>query len=77
VTVMGHFQTTQSELLTLKGQFQTQQSKLYILKSNHTKLLRWSMDMGKVMKAIGKWITKNTRANIMGQDRLSIVEEII
>jgi hypothetical protein len=74
---MGHFQTTQSELLTLKGQFQTQQSELCTLKSNHTKLLRWSMDMGEVMKAIGKWIAENTGANIVGQDGLSVVEEMI
>ena len=38
------------------------------------KLLRWSMDIGEAMKALGKWLAENIRANIMGQDGLYIEE---
>jgi hypothetical protein len=38
------------------------------------KLLSWSMDMGKAMKALRKWLAENTGANIMGQNGLYIEE---
>jgi hypothetical protein len=52
----------------VKGQYQTTQSELYTVKSNHTKLLRWSVDMGEAMKTLAKWIAENTGVNIVGQD---------
>jgi hypothetical protein len=38
------------------------------VKSNYTKLLRWSVDMGEAMKTLAKWIAENIGVNIVGQD---------
>lgn len=60
----------------MKGQYQTTQSELYTVKSNHTKLLRWSVDMGEAMKTLAKWIAENTGVKIVGQDGLSVEEMV-
>lgn len=42
------------ELVTVLGQFQTTQSELYTVRSNHAKLLRWTVDMGETMTELLK-----------------------
>ncbi|CZT07015.1 uncharacterized protein RAG0_12602 [Rhynchosporium agropyri] len=58
----------EAELVTVKGQVQTANSELYTIKSNHTQLLRWTLDMGETVKALLKWLAENTGAHIVGQE---------
>ena len=58
----------------MKGQFQTANSELYTIKSNHTQLLRWTLDMGETVKALLKWLAENMGAHIVGQERHQVEE---
>ncbi|KAH6704161.1 hypothetical protein BKA61DRAFT_581405 [Leptodontidium sp. MPI-SDFR-AT-0119] len=61
-------QEVKRELVTVKGQFQTANSELYTIKSNHTQLLRWTLDIGETVKALLKWLAENMGAHIVGQE---------
>jgi hypothetical protein len=45
---------------------------LSTIKSNHAKLLRWTLDMGETMKGLLKWLAEHIGANVVGQDGLDI-----
>ncbi|CZT53507.1 uncharacterized protein RSE6_15122 [Rhynchosporium secalis] len=67
-------QEVKRELVTVKGQFQTANSELYTIKSNHTHLLRWTLNMGETMKALLKWLAENMGAHIVGQEGHQVEE---
>ena len=66
--------TIRRDLVTVKGQYQATQSELYTVKSNHTKLLSWTMDMNEGIKVIGQWIAEKIGATIVGETGLHVEE---